>query len=59
MPISIGVSRGRLFCGSVGTMSRREYAVVGDSCNLAARLMKQAVTGSAAVDKATWQATCR
>ena len=38
----IGVSTGRAFCGAYGNAIRREYTMLGDSVNLAARLMKRA-----------------
>jgi class 3 adenylate cyclase len=38
-----GVATGRCFCGVVGSDVRREYAVVGDTMNLAARLMGAAI----------------
>ena len=38
----IGVASGRAFCGVVGSDIRREYAVVGDVMNVAARLAQRA-----------------
>ncbi|CAD8189376.1 unnamed protein product [Paramecium octaurelia] len=39
--VSIGISTGIAYCGVVGTSgSRREYSVLGDCVNLAARLMQ-------------------
>ena len=39
MDCSIGVTTGCVFCGSVGSQVRQEYAMVGDTVNLSARLM--------------------
>ena len=45
LPISVGVSWGRIFAGEVGTPYRRTYTVMGDTVNLAARLMARAPAG--------------
>ncbi len=45
LPIRIGVNRGHVFAGDVGTAYRRTFTVMGDTVNLAARLMAQANPG--------------
>jgi class 3 adenylate cyclase len=42
MNAAIGISTGRAFCGSIGNIRRREYTMIGDVVNLAARLMQAA-----------------
>ncbi|KAG3200533.1 hypothetical protein PC128_g4516 [Phytophthora cactorum] len=54
---SIGVTTGSVYCGSVGSSARAEYAVVGDSINLAARLMSAAPVGEIYCDDRTHKET--
>lgn len=53
---AIGITTGRAFCGSVGNDQRREYTMIGDVINLAARLM-QAAEGDILCDAATYHGT--
>ena len=43
--VRIGVASGWTFCGCVGSPERQEYTAVGDTVNLAARLMQAAGPG--------------
>jgi class 3 adenylate cyclase/tetratricopeptide (TPR) repeat protein len=42
IPHRIGVATGRVYAGAYGHPQRREYSILGDTVNLAARLMQQA-----------------
>jgi hypothetical protein len=55
MKTSVGISTGNAFCGSVGSYVRREYTMIGDVVNLAARLVSKAkLTGDVFIDEATY-----
>ncbi|HMK62766.1 MAG TPA: AAA family ATPase, partial [Acidimicrobiales bacterium] len=45
LPLRIGVNRGPVFSGDVGTRYRRTFTVMGDTVNLAARVMAKAQGG--------------
>ncbi|MEX2424387.1 MAG: adenylate/guanylate cyclase domain-containing protein [Acidimicrobiia bacterium] len=45
LPVKIGVNRGHVFAGEIGTTFRSTYTVMGDTVNLAARLMAAAPPG--------------
>jgi class 3 adenylate cyclase/tetratricopeptide (TPR) repeat protein len=45
LELRAGVNRGPAFCGDIGATTRRTYAVMGDTGNLAARLTARAEPG--------------
>lgn len=48
--LRLGLARGSLFCGDVGTNKRREYTVMGEAVNMAARLMANASWSTILID---------
>eukprot|EP01038_Epipyxis_sp_PR26KG_P013098 gene13098-17555_t len=50
MNASIGITSGKAYCGFVGSPKRHEYAVMGPSTNLSARLMSKAKPGEIICD---------
>ncbi len=60
----IGITRGVTFAGQAGAVTRREYTVMGDDVNLAARLMSAAEPGQILISQHVYEAvaadfTCR
>jgi class 3 adenylate cyclase/predicted ATPase len=53
-PFRAGVTTGPTFCGEIGSELRRYYTVVGDSVNLAARLLQAAQPGQLLIDGPTF-----
>ncbi|NJL93936.1 MAG: AAA family ATPase [Anaerolineae bacterium] len=51
----MGISFGEAFAGEVGWKQRREYTVMGDEVNLAARLMARAEFGEVWLSEPVWQ----
>ena len=58
---NLGVATGRVYCGTVGSAgSRCEFAVIGDSVNMAARLMgKSKNYGGVLIDKTMYATAAR
>lgn len=48
---SIGITTGRIFCGSIGNSTRREYTIIGNAVNLSARLMGAAAIQLILIEK--------
>ncbi len=51
----MGINTGPVFSGDVGSPDRKEYTVMGDSVNLAARLMSAAREGEILIGRSTRQ----
>ena len=49
---AVGVTSGQAYCGERGNARRREYAMLGDTVNLSARLMQAALKNSAGTSEA-------
>lgn len=52
----IGLATGPVLLASIGTSGRREFTIIGDSVNLAARLQAEAPVGGVIMDRTTYEA---
>lgn len=52
----IGIALGDVVAGEIGGAVRRDYTVLGDTVNLASRLVGEARPGETVLDDATWRA---
>jgi class 3 adenylate cyclase/tetratricopeptide (TPR) repeat protein len=54
VPVQVGVNRGPVFTGEVGPSYRRWYVLMGDTVNLAARVMGKAPAGHIYATRDLW-----
>lgn len=53
--LHIGINSGLVITGAVGTQSQRDYSVIGDTVNVAARLAQKACRGEILVGERTYR----
>jgi class 3 adenylate cyclase len=59
LAVHVGLAMGEVVASRVGSERRRDYAVIGEAANLAARLRDQPRAGETLVSQEIWRATSR
>jgi len=57
LTVHVGINTGEVMAGLLGPQERRDYTVMGDAVNTAARLMSAAPAGTVLVGEETYRAT--
>ena len=56
LTVHAGIASGQVVASGIGSEAHREYTVLGDSVNLAARLVEMAAAGETLISDAVWRA---
>lgn len=59
LQVHVGINTGEVMAGLIGPVERRDYTVMGDTVNMAARLMSAAPPGAVLTGEETFRATRR
>jgi tetratricopeptide (TPR) repeat protein len=57
LKVHVGINTGEVMAGLIGPVGRQAFAVMGDTTNVASRLMSAAPAGSVLVGEETWRGT--
>lgn len=59
LPTRLGLATGPVVLASIGSLGRREFTLIGDRVNVAARLQGEAPLGGMIMDARTWESAGR